>query len=120
MFTKKSCMYDPIDDGKAEILRINADGSYNVIVVNVFYTIGGVSPAELEFRERAEGMTLSPVIIGDRTYGMWIPVGKTSPNEKASKLLGKPVYGNAYIIRTDSFKEYLEDEDIAYIRETVG
>lgn len=35
MFTKKSIFYDPIEDGTAEILRINADGSYNVISVNV-------------------------------------------------------------------------------------
>ena len=43
MFTKKSIFYDPIEDGTAEILRINADGSYNVISVNVFYSIGGVA-----------------------------------------------------------------------------
>lgn len=33
---EKSIFYDPIEDGTAEILRINADGSYNVISVNVF------------------------------------------------------------------------------------
>mgnify|MGYP000553285201 CR=1 FL=1 len=37
MFTqKKAFFYDPIEDGTAEILRINADGSYNVISVNAF------------------------------------------------------------------------------------
>ena len=45
---RKKHFYDPIEDGTAEILRINADGSYNVISVNVFYSIGGVAPGYLE------------------------------------------------------------------------
>lgn len=120
MFTKKSIFYDPIEDGTAEILRINADGSYNVISVNVFYSIGGVAPGYLEFRERAEGMVFEDVTIGERNYGMWMPIGKTAYNEKASKLLGKPVQGNVYIIRTDSYREFLEDEDMEYIQKMLG
>lgn len=120
MLTNKSMFYDPIDDGSAEILRINIDGSYSSVVVDVFYTFGGVSPSELAFRERAEGVVLEQVTIGERTYGMWVPQGKKLYNEKASKLLGKEVHGNVYIIRTDSSREFLAPEDIEYIKNTVG
>lgn len=120
MFTKKSMMYDPLESGSAEILRINVDGSYSSVVVDVFSSLGSVKPAELEYRERAEGMVLEKVTIGERSYGMWIPQGKKLYNEKASKLLGREVRGNVYIIRFEPLAEYLEDEDIEYIKRVLG
>ena len=43
MFTKKSCMYDPIDDGKAEILRIETRAELDAILSeDVYQRLSGI------------------------------------------------------------------------------
>ena len=51
MFTKKSCMYDPIDDGKAEILRIETRAELDAILSeDVYQPFGGAAYEVHEFK----------------------------------------------------------------------
>lgn len=51
MFTKKSCMYDPIDDGKAEILRIETRAELDAILSEDVYQPFGRATYEVhEFK----------------------------------------------------------------------
>jgi len=51
IFTKKSCMYDPIDDGKAEILRIETRAELDAILSeDVYQPFGGATYEVHEFK----------------------------------------------------------------------
>lgn len=51
MFTKKSCMYDPIDDGKAEIFRIETRAELDAILSeDVYQPFGGATYEVHEFK----------------------------------------------------------------------